>query len=144
MSCKNQRGFYVIEFVVAVMVIGLFAIIFIPMAEKKISVEKMRVDNVMRIFMHERDYFSFMVEEDNSEIKIMTYKALDTRIIRDVPLNKKDWLNLEKCEGALDNWPKKADLNCKKMEIHIHSEKEVEGGGWNHGKGGKGTTQVIE
>ena len=145
MYCKNQRGFTVIEFVIVVMVIGLVVIILTPVVTKKrISVEKMRVDNVMRIFMHERDYFSFMIEKDNPEIEIVTYRALDVRIIRDVPRDKKGWLDLEKCRGALDSWPGRADLSCKKMEIHIHSEKEVEGGEWNHGKGGRGVTQVIE
>ncbi len=37
------------------------------------------------------------------------------------------------------------DFNCLQLlEIHISSEKDIEGGGWNHGKFGRGQTSVIK
>jgi hypothetical protein len=32
----------------------------------------------------------------------------------------------------------------QRLDIHIHNLDEIQGGGWNHGKFGRGKTQVIE
>jgi len=39
------------------------------------------------------------------------------------------------------NW----DLDClQSLEIHVWSEADIEGGGWDHGKFGRGQTSVIK
>jgi len=106
--------------------------------------EEVRVDNVVRVFWHEGTLYSFHVREPNSvEIKLVfthytmcVNQRTYTNILADVPLGNPMWVYYI----INHNW----DRSCLKvLEIHIHSEKDIEGGGWNHGKFGRGQTSVI-
>lgn len=68
--------------------------------------------------------------------------SLETDIVSfvaDVPTNEKMWVEIRaKCGSSFS-------ADCfERMTIHIHTPKEVEGGGWNHGKFGSGNTSVIK
>jgi len=59
------------------------------------------------------------------------------KIFYDVPKDEKMYLEYQKkCSGG--------NLLMAWMEIHIHSIDEINGGGWNRGKFGKGQTNVIQ
>lgn len=105
-------------------------------------VEEVQINNVVRVFWHENTRYSVQVREPNSaEIKTITLNpnmCLDqqARILADVPFG-----NPMRVRYVIDyNW----NLDCLRvLEIHIRSEKDIEGGGWNHGKFGQGQTSVI-
>ncbi len=101
-----------------------------------------KLENVVRVFMSRPHAFIFAVQ--NPETKIITlrgYYAFDSKdveIIPDVLPDGKMWVEL----GAS---PHTADSEVRQyLKIHVYSEKSVEGGAWNNGKGGRGQNQVIK
>ena len=108
--------------------------------------EEVRIDNVVRVFWHEGTRYSLQVRKPNSaEIETIAInnnmcggKSPRDRIkiLADVPLLDSMWVRYT----VNFNW----NLDClEALEIHIHSEKDIDGGGWNHGKFGRGQTSVI-
>jgi len=64
---------------------------------------------------------------------------LNAEVFIDAPADKHIWVDFERAtnirgEVALTGQAK----------IHVHSLDEVQGGNWNHGKGGRGQNVVIE
>ena len=59
------------------------------------------------------------------------------KIITDVSADKKMWVLTRGYYAG-------RDPVYEYVEIHIHAAKDVNGGGWNHGKFGSGQTNVIE
>ena len=121
-----------------VLVIVLFLLV-AGCGSEKVSEE--RINNVERVFYHENRVYSVLVEKDKGIYKIMGLPAyfcspdVQVLIIPDVDSEKKMWISVSflgrnRCVGQ--------------MKIHIHSPKEVEGGGWNHGKLGRGQTSVLK
>ncbi len=96
---------------------------------------------ITRVFLHTRTHVSFMVpEEDSKEIKnVHVYCGYHGKVtfVADV-------------EAGDTMWAKKTivrdrdGVKTTSIEIHIHSEKSVEGAGWNRGKHGSGRTIVVE
>ena len=84
---------------------------------------------VVRVFLHERGHASFFVNEAH-EIKHIDHGNCGVQFISDVPKDEPMW--------AL------YDTRTRETFIHIHDVKEVNGGAWNHGKFGQGTTNVVE
>ncbi len=106
-----------------------------------------RINNVVRVFWHEHDRYSVLVERSEGVYSIVSLPAnvcvhngAMVLIIADVPAREKMWVSAKIKRGASN------DVNpcIKKMEIHVHSPKDVEGAAWNHGKFGSGQTSVIE
>lgn len=108
--------------------------------------EEKRIDNVVRVFWHENTKYSVIVRKHGSaEIETFVLKESmcgdnprgKVRIVADVPLGNTMWVRYV----TNFNW----NLDCLEvLEIHVHSEKDIIGGGWNHGKFGSGQTVVIE
>lgn len=98
-----------------------------------------KIDNVVRIFMHSPRQFSVLVESGSNELTLRTLPYLwgEVKIFTDVPRGQKNWVILNGYHSTMNG-------NHLSLELHIHSPKDVEGGGWDHGKSGKGMTQVIE
>ncbi len=99
-----------------------------------------KIDNIARVFWHEGHNYSFYVQQEGiSEIKIIEfYRIWKVKIIADVPADKKMWAHIKGASGGCDG------LQYEYAEIHIHTAKDISGGGWNHGKFGSGQTHVIE
>ena len=101
-----------------------------------------KIENVVRVFMHEPGNYSFLVEDKKSEKLVLmsyyTYNQEEVDLVTDVPANQKMW--------ATVSWEKRGDgsIFFKEIVIHLHSANDVEGGAWNHGKHGRGTTHVLE
>lgn len=99
-----------------------------------------RMENVVRVFWHEGAHYSVMVRQPNSTrlhiIRLSPiWESLEKRGVRifaDVPLKDPMWAEVKWRGCCLSD-----------LEIHTHSEKNIEGGGWDHGKFGRGTTTVI-
>jgi len=103
--------------------------------------EEIIVRNIVRVFWHEYNRYSVMTREPGSrEIKTVNFAryARKVVIIADVRPYESMWARVIPIKGKdLDYW-------VELVEIHIRTEKDVEGGGWNHGKHGSGSTHVIQ
>lgn len=105
--------------------------------EKELAQEK--VENIVRVFMHEPGRYSFLIQLSNSSVVTMRTFLLyncETKFIMDVPKNEKMWAYIKR----------ESDPRVFRtfIDVHIHSVRDVEGAGWNHGKFGKGQTYVIQ
>lgn len=112
--------------------------------EKNGSWER-KIENIDRIFFHEKGRFTFLIETGPRTSKpIEEYfigESLEIIYKYDVPSEKKNWVFIKgRYAGNIILYK----MEPKYVEIHVHSAKDIEGGLWNHGKGGKGATTVID
>ncbi len=106
------------------------------------KIEAVQINNVVRVFWHEGTRYSVQVREPGStEIKTYVLHGYmctgEPQIFADVAAENRMWVKY-----VMDrNW----DLDClQSLEIHVWSEADIEGGGWDHGKFGRGQTSVIK
>lgn len=103
-------------------------------------IEKYDKLEVEAVFMHRPGDYSFLVQKGNNrleEFKIYAWNA-NPVLYKDVP-------NDEKCWVAYEIWDVPFRGNeVKKYEIHLHSPNDINGAGWNFGKGGFGQTIKLE
>lgn len=97
--------------------------------------------DVVRIIMHERGKYTFMrrlLNDPHKQVQMITLRCSDEKdkIFEDVPPDKKSWVL-----AGPRGW---GSCYLDFLEIHVHSITEIEGGGWDRAKGGKGTSVVIE
>jgi len=108
-----------------------------------------RVDGVVRVLMHQPDEYTIMIKSANSsEIAmkhIIVTKTNATKFLADVSAGEDAWVKLTK-----DQLFNKSSLYyyARSIEFHIHSVKEVDGGGWEKREGRRSThqgqTNIIE
>ena len=113
-------------------------------ADERKMKDEIIVKNVKRVFMHDPGRYSVLVQDPGS----LEYKPLNVpgwgsasnchsiRIFGDVPESDSIWLRFHYIGEA-------GDLQ-RELEIHIRSEKDIEGGGWDHGKHGRGQTNILQ
>jgi len=125
------------------------------------DVSFVEIDNVVRIFMHEPDDFSVMTKDATTGIMIIrrvgeiideppyNRTGRDTyEFVTDVPADKEMyvvvtiWFRWKTSRFSNERYRDGRDHF--EATFHVHSEKDVEGGGWNHGKYGRGQTAVVE
>jgi hypothetical protein len=104
---------------------------------KKVPRPKMiRIDNIRRVFYHTGQEYNVMYETVMEELVTVAWNQ-PTRIFADVPADQPMWAEKydrgPNFDGSYDKW----------CVIHIHSAKDMNGAGWDRGKFGKGTTNVI-
>lgn len=99
------------------------------------------IKDIVQVSHHERDLYTFRIQEGSSpELERVTiYFKGKPREIMDVPLGQKMWVKYTARWEFGMNAPTKIN-----GEIHFHSVKDIQGGGWDHGKHGRGTTTVLE
>lgn len=99
-----------------------------------------RFDNVTRVFWHENTRYSIHFEQDGSkEIQVKTFTRVEkVKLIKDVSTEEHMWVRAVGGKVLL------GFTFYSLLEIHVHSEKDVEGGAWDHGKNGSGNTVVIQ
>lgn len=99
-----------------------------------------RVENVARVFMHDRDEYTLAIRATDSPELIMRKYYVECwsgiRMIADVPPEQPMWVSVTWKE----DWSRTFPVS---LEIHIHSEKDLEGGKWERDKR-SGTTTVVE
>lgn len=129
------------KFILVLALITLFFAIFACSKEPQKKLE--RIDNIERVFMHEPSKYTFWIRNDASgEIKIKTVdvgSGGNVKIFDDVPAGQKMWITILMVDEPYDGM----DF-IPTLEIHLHDLKDVQGAGWDHGKLGNGTTEVIE
>jgi len=120
------------------------------------------VKNVVRVFMNDPNEYTFFINQPEShELIVKNFSVRDVRnqgdstliasrevkVFADVPSEKKMWVLVKKVNHIYTRMLSSQIVwqypIVYSLELHIHSEKEVEGGGWNHGKSGSGITQVV-
>jgi len=88
-----------------------------------------------RVFLNESNRFTFIV--DGVPREIMVWYTSHIKIFYDVPPGEPMYYESQKkC--------KQGNVKYEYLYIHIHSVKDIGGGGWNHGKFGRGNTSVLE
>lgn len=119
------------------------------------KVEPTSVSGITRVFMHEPGHFTFLVENTDSkkigQLRVQTYRD-DTIIREDLEDGQsirveyscgkyqKEFYQCKSIPPNFSNWT----VHARKLTIHLHSVKEIDGAGWNHGKFGRGQTIVVQ
>ena len=111
------------------------------------------IRNVQRIFMHEKGRYTALVKNSNTNkigrLAIVIYNDLNLMMFEDVPENEQIWIeyycgypdyNCKEIPANFSFWK----IYPEKVIMHLHSAKEINGAGWNHGKYGRGQSVVIE
>lgn len=111
------------------------------------------VSTVSQVLMNEPDSFTFLVDLEDSQVGQlhlylgMPKNKVPIKIFRDLKADQQISISYlcgenETCQPL----PKNFSLwrvNANHLVIHLHSDDEINGAGWNHGKYGKGQTEVI-
>lgn len=98
-----------------------------------------KIDDVVKVFLHEPRHYSFLCKmPDSNELILRDFRNISPRIFRDVPSNKNMYVELRGIWKNIDG------MHYNSVTIHIHAVSGIEGAGWDHGKFGRGQTQVIE
>lgn len=101
--------------------------------------EKEHIQYVDRVFMGEPNDYTFIITHEDKSNTVWRVKShfMHVEIFNDVPSHERMYVKYKKV------W-KQGEAIYQYIYIHIHDLKDVEGGGWDHGKFGQGRTQVIE
>lgn len=101
-----------------------------------------KYDNIKAVYYHEGNLYSFArmnPTSTNSEVEMLRFGGWMTRvrIFTDVAPSNSMWIegDMVKEGGGGIHY---------EYDIHIHSVDDVNTGGWNHGKFGRGTTTRIQ
>ena len=100
--------------------------------------EMHRVEDIVRIFMHRPNDYTFIYGKAGEEYKLtgMTASSYDmVTFVPDVPKDTPLWAITIGCEQG---------VFTRSVEIHIRQPIDVEGGGWNLGKNGSGMTIPVQ
>lgn len=98
-----------------------------------------RVDNVVRVFMHQPHEYTFMIEKDGTaELETHHFRYAKIRLVADVPAEDQMWALVREVEE------RGGYKFVEEIVIHIHSPKDINGAGWDRGKSGSGQTHVVE
>ena len=103
-------------------------------------VHEYKVDNIVRIFMHEPSHYTFLVQDPNSTLiqrKWIKMKPGNITLLADVPAGKHSLLLIGK----------DADGRIRKVELHLHNVAAIGAAGWRTQAGKEmrtGQTHVVE
>ena len=105
-----------------------------------------RVDDVVRVFWHERYRYSLLYRDNEQVVfKMLPHKHCHYTLGASSPVkiivddNSRLWANIKIMTGSWRN----PDPCILLLELHIRSVDDISGGAWNHGKFGSGQTHVI-
>jgi hypothetical protein len=89
--------------------------------------------NVQKVFMNESTRFTFLVDDSLKEVNLLHG---DVKIYFDIKSDAPMYIVYhQECIGGT--------LSINYLEMHLHSKDDLNGGGWDHGKFGRGQTNVI-
>lgn len=147
-------------------------------SEENILFREERVNDIVRILMHQSHEWTLITQNQNStELIMQKYNIMPHggyfRTTEEFPAeqrmitgsNKEEVMRYYRENGYMHGYVKLIS-DCQKgqkmwvrivwenyagnrwavygLELHVHSEKNIEGGSWDKGKLGKGMTQIIE
>jgi hypothetical protein len=113
-----------------------------------------RIENVERVLENERGHYVLYARHDShymlDRYEICVKPSTDysacyvpAKMVTDVAKNEPMWAEVglfyESDRVTPENW-----TNAGNLIIHLHTAKEINGGGWDHGKFGNGQTTVVE
>lgn len=114
------------------------------------------VTNIAQILMHEQGFFTFLVQREDGGVGRLIIRVVNPYeknriiILRDTTENepikveyKCDIGNPIQCREVPTNFSVWC-VNASSLTIHLHSAKEINGAGWNHGKFGQGQVTNLE
>lgn len=103
------------------------------------------IENIERVFMHERGNYTFLIRADDDSLKPVTVelRRWDERFITDVPDGMPAWATYQ-LNGQNTDRVCPYDTEPCNLIIHLHNTKQLYTAGWDHGKFGSGTMNVIE
>jgi hypothetical protein len=117
---------------------ALFALLLFGCSAERTKV--VRYDRIERVFMQDGGTYTLYVRVPGKrQVKTVTLYSGhngEHNVFDDVPPGEPMWAETHGYSGGCND--------VDGFEIHVHALQEVEGGGWNHGKGGHGQTSVIE
>ncbi len=123
-----------------VMLLGISAVLRYTTPNIPMEPEKIMAEQVMQ---HDSHCYSFKYKaKDNELIEFHLGRNPKVRLIADVPEGESMFVLIERGQTRLGEV--KYLLEEKGAEIHIHSAAEINGGGWDYGKRGRGQTVAID
>lgn len=96
--------------------------------------------HIERVFMSSPNtYYAYVRGSDGAIDTVSLASGYSRpRIIDDVPAGQPIWaVEHLTTSGCVHGVP-------ESVEIHVHSLKDIDGGAWNHGKGGHGQVELVE
>ena len=110
----------------------------IVVIKKEVVVPILEKEQFVRVFMHSPKRYSVFKMDESKKLEHFVFGSecsfRNFEFHCDVPDGEPMWLIKH---GTENDWH-------RKVEFHIHSPKEINGGGWDEGKHGHGQTNVIE
>ena len=99
-----------------------------------------RIENVQRIFYHEGSRYTLMIVDPETKQATMRTFYGQVALFFDISNGEPMWALYEVTDfyQDIDKW-----IPIYRLKIHMTSPSAVEGGAWNHGKFGSGSTEVI-
>lgn len=134
---------YIVELVLLSLIcLMVFLVVMIPACSQLPPPEVETLQGITRIMMHSPNKYTFFARRDSQPEQLMHIFTVQTTsgisIFDDVHPEEMCWIRFLRYDmGANRHY-----LN--KLEIHLHSVKEINGAGWDHGKHGSGQTTVLE
>jgi len=126
--------------------------------DKKTEIVKPTVvSGIVRVLMHNLGSYTFLVKQADKKIGQLSIHANVQRVHLVEDLTDKEPMRIEIVCGWW-NSDRDNQYTCKpipqtfsywsisanQLVIHLHSVRQIDGAGWNHGKFGRGTTIVVE
>lgn len=122
----------------------ILAVVLVGCAPAPAGFQTFEQFNVDAVFWHENDRYSVVVSngDDVTPVDLSSihkgrydYKT-GAKVVKDVPEGKPMYVKI------YNYWD--GDASRAYHEIHVHSIKDINTAGWNHGKFGSGSTVIIE
>lgn len=106
-------------------------------------VETVRVKGKMRVMMHSTEHYTVFVELPDGKVAQHSFResclSANPEITHGLSPEQPMSIEYQVVKRAMHS------ETCDKLiAIHLHSVTEINGGGWDHGKQGKGQTNVIQ
>lgn len=100
-------------------------------------------EDIVAVWKHDVNQYSVtlnngeeLIDNGFSFYKGEYFSYRKIKVVPDVPEGKSMWYEA--------SYIKNANANRAEVKIHVHSEKDINAAGWNHGKFGKGMLEKIE
>ena len=123
--------------------LAILGIVLFIGCEKEIVDPPKKIENVVRILMHEPNRYTFLYRTTLwQSLGEKTLSSYDISIFEDVLIDQSNWVQYSFIRQS--SWDTPRLINCTEIQIHVHSAQDISGAGWDHGKSGRGSTTVIE
>lgn len=97
-----------------------------------------KINNVVKVFMHQSSHYSVMYE-DKEILRTWDFGNWAPVLIKkDVEKDAPMWVEYQGTKSEKYN-----SIKYKRITIHVRSADDINGAGWNRGKGGRGQTNVV-